>query len=57
MQIKWNYLKLQNRKQETGTNYKKKHYHTKKKEDVPHLNIKMSWKENIFPTIHNAMVS
>ena len=33
-------------------NYKKKHDHIQKKEDVPYVNIKLSWKENISPTIN-----
>ena len=32
--------------------YNNKHYHVKKKEYVPHVNIKISPKENIFPTVN-----
>ena len=33
-------------------NYENKNYHIQKKSDAPHVNIKISWKDNIFPTIH-----
>ena len=40
------------RKTETDMKYKNKHDHIQNKEYIPYFNIKISWKENIIPTIH-----
>ena len=51
-EIKEWFHKSKNSKRESEVNYKKKLYHIQNKEYVSHVNTKMSWKENISPTIN-----